>query len=289
MKNLLYNADFELWTYPNTGPDGWTFAGVGSRWISREPSFVKTGNYASKQWCGAASGDYSYIYANVHSQYNIDYLRGRTFKLGGWVWCDTASGAYIALTDNIIQNHIFNTVANTWQWVETQPKTIINSADIFRVRIVVRSRTESDGHTAYFDGLVLLEGCWVPQTPYDFEDVEFRLGPTSATSIVLYPDEGMELGKYLMHNTQRAADGHLYGYEFGTYHKSSIPVQFMPSSDAAIVNSWWESQAKLLLFVTSGPVTAVHSCMIMGETCPMSQISKPYDDRFKGVIPLEGY
>ncbi|HNS91289.1 MAG TPA: hypothetical protein PKJ72_14725, partial [Deltaproteobacteria bacterium] len=151
-------------------------------------------------------------------------------------------------------------------------------------------RTVSGTSTVgYFDNLVLLEGSWVPQTPYDFEDVEFRLGPTSATSIVLYPDEGMELGKYLMHNTQRAADGHLYGYEFGTYHKSSIPVQFMPSSDAAIVNSWWESQAKLLLFVTSGPVTAVHSCMIMGETCPMSQISKPYDDRFKGVIPLEGY
>jgi len=287
MKNLLYNPSFELWTYPNSAPDGWTLIGVGDLFARRETSTVKDGTYSAKLMSGVNSGDYSYLYSRVESAMGLDFWKGRTITLGGWAYCDTTSQGYIAISDGIVQARAFSTAVNTWQWI-TATRTVSNSATIITIQLICRSWSGGI-RTAYFDGLALLEGCWVPQTPYDFEDVEFRLGPTSATSIVLYPGEAMELGKYLMHNTQRAADGHLYGYEFGTYHKSSFPVQYMPASDAAIVNSWWESQAKLLLFVTSGPVTAVHSCMIMGEHNPMNQINKPYDDRFKGTIPLEGY
>ena len=289
MKNLLYNGDFELWTYPNTCPDGWVTGGsVGSYSITRDTAIVKSGNYSLKFQTDAGTATHVSLRQNIHTALGISFWRGRTITIGGWVHASAAGLAKLYVYDGIDQSgqNSPNSAVNTWQWMKTTHTVNASATGLYFYPYFNAIGSEQTG---YYDGLVALEGCWVPQTPYDFEDVEFRLGPTSATSIVLYPDEGMELGKHLMHNTQRAADGHLYGYEFGTYHKSSIPVQFMPSSDAAIVNSWWESQAKLLLFVTSGPVTAVHSCMIMGETCPMNQLNKPYDDRFKGTIPLEGY
>jgi hypothetical protein len=287
MKNLLYNPSFELWTYPNSAPDGWTFVesyGPGST-IHRSGAVVKVNSYSAQIISNAVQGQYGFI-----SQFltPASFYFNRKLAVGCWVWCDQASSSRIQINESSTTASSWHPGDSEWHWLQLNHTATSSFANIKALFVTLCS---ASGYisTGYFDGAVALEGCWVPQTPYDFEDVEFRLGPTSATSIVLYPDEGMELGKHLMHNTQRAADGHLYGYEFGTYHKSSFPVQFMPSSDAAIVNSWWESQAKLLLFVTSGPVTAVHSCMIMGETCPMSQINKPYDDRFKGTIPLEGY
>ena len=288
MKNLLYNPSFELWTYPNSAPDGWTLLKQGDSTVKRNASVVKNGSYSAEVTTDPSTGTYSFLLLVTNGNSTIENYYDKNVTLGGWVWCDVASKACLAIYDGtgttIGTRH---SGASEWEWL-TVTRTITASATQIRWHTVLYP-TSGTANTARYDGLVALEGCWVPQTPYDFEDVEFRLGPTSATSIVLYPGEAMELGKFLMHNTQRAADGHLYGYEFGTYHKSSFPVQYMPASDAAIVNSWWESQAKLLLFVTSGPVTAVHSCMIMGEHNPMNQINKPYDDRFKGTIPLEGY
>lgn len=286
MKNLLYNPSFELWTYPNSAPNGYSFAGAGESYIvQRESSTLYEGGYAAK--ITVVNTSYGYLFKSLAAINSIGWWRGKYLAFGAWVYDDVGSLAYLQINDGIGNTLSRRHSGYGWEWLSAT-RAISTSATtvnpLFMARTVIGS-----SHSVIFDSAVALEGCWVPQTPYDFEDVEYRLGPTSATSIPLYPEEGMELGKYLMHNTQRAADGHLYGYEFGTYHKSSFPVQFMPASDAAIVNSWWESQAKLLLFVTSGPVTAVHSCMIMGENCPMNQVNKPYDDRFKGTIPLEGY
>ena len=286
MKNLLYNPSFELWTYPNSAPDGWDFMAYSGTTanVSRSTS-AYVGNYSAK--ITSPSSGSAYLGKHIVSSVGLGGYVGKSFTVGGWIWSDTGS-ARLEITDNVVL------AASSWhpgdgQWHWMQVTRTLQESSTWAYLVLRVYGTGIQQVIVNFDGAVALEGCWVPQTPFAFEDVEYRLGPTSATSIPLYPDEGMELGKYLMHNTQRAADGHLYGYEFGTYHKSSFPVQFMPASDAAIVNSWWESQAKLLLFVTSGPVTAVHSCMIMGESSPMNQVNKPYDDRFKGTIPLEGY
>lgn len=118
--------------------------------------------------------------------------------------------------------------------------------------------------------------------------IVYQLGPTSATAITLLPGDNFELGQVLMAERNRSTTGYLYQHIQGTYRRISIPVDFVPASDAAIVNSWWESQTKLRFFMTSGD-TSVYSCMIMGAEQPIQQFSKPYDDRYKGTILLEGY
>lgn len=118
--------------------------------------------------------------------------------------------------------------------------------------------------------------------------IVYQLGPTSATAIELFPGDAFENGKVMEVERNRSSTGYLYQHIQGTYRRITVPIDLMPSSDAAIVNSWWLSQTKLRFFQTSG-TTAVYSCMIMGEEQPMNQMNKPYDDRYKGTILLEGY
>lgn len=118
--------------------------------------------------------------------------------------------------------------------------------------------------------------------------IVYQLGPTSSTAITLYPGDDLEIGKVLISVQNRSSIGRLFQHKQGTYNKIKIPIEFIPSSDASIVNSWWASQTKLLFFVTSG-TTAVYSCMIMGDSWPMQSMNKPYENRFKGTVQLEGY
>ena len=66
-------------------------------------------------------------------------------------------------------------------------------------------------------------------------------------------------------------------------------MEFVPSSEAGIINEWWDDGEKLILFITSGSATEVHSVQIANGDKPFSKFSKPYDNLYKGVIELEGY
>ena len=80
-------------------------------------------------------------------------------------------------------------------------------------------------------------------------------------------------------------------YELGINSQTAIPLHFdlMEVGDAAIVNSWWDTNTKLLFFITSNSVTEIHSVMIMNTETPFAQYVNPFDDKMKGQVELEGY
>lgn len=118
----------------------------------------------------------------------------------------------------------------------------------------------------------------------------FELGISSATVARFFPEfESYSQGKKQVRDDHRTKTGKLYQYKYGDYARINVDVNYLPASDAALVNSWFENNSDLLFFVTSGSVTEVFSVHIMNTETPLASYSKPYDNLYKGVIKLEGY
>jgi len=118
----------------------------------------------------------------------------------------------------------------------------------------------------------------------------FELGISSATVALFYPEfESYSQGKKQIRDDHRTKTGKLFQYKYGDYSMINMDVNYLPASDAALVNSWWDTNTDLLLFVTSDSVTEVFSVHIMNTETPLSSYNKPYDNLFKGVVKLEGY
>ena len=118
----------------------------------------------------------------------------------------------------------------------------------------------------------------------------YELGISSDTAVVLRPEYSSKpKNRKQTRSEMRARSGGLYRYIWATYDKVLLNLNFVPASDASIVNSWWEAGSDLLLFITSDSTTEVRSVQILNKEIPFSQFVKPYDNLMKGKLELEGY
>jgi hypothetical protein len=87
----------------------------------------------------------------------------------------------------------------------------------------------------------------------------------------------------------RTKTGKLYKRKMAEWRNFTVPVEFFPSSKAALVNSWFKDNTKLLWVVTSSTVTQVFSVQITNNSRPFDKFDDTNIDQFKGVIELEEY
>ena len=133
---------------------------------------------------------------------------------------------------------------------------------------------------------VKISNVWGDTTPQGLarmDDVIF------GNLVQLYPEYDYKGGEVQLRNFMRTPTGKGYLYKHGDYDKFQFTVNYLSGSAAAIVNSWWDSNAKLLFLITSGDITEVHSVVIMSKDTPFQQFNKPYADKLKGKVLLEGY
>lgn len=113
----------------------------------------------------------------------------------------------------------------------------------------------------------------------------FLLGPTSSTAVTLYPEFDYKDKRTKIEQSHRLQNGDRYVYKTGVYDNFQFKNKFFPSSDAAVVNSWWESNTELLFWIDSD----VSSVMLVNKSKPFDQFQRPYTDLMQGTIKLEGY
>ena len=119
--------------------------------------------------------------------------------------------------------------------------------------------------------------------------IKIELGPTSATAIDLKVNYASIHGKKQLSSQHRTLAGSLYVYTWSTYIKHIFNVNHMSTSNASIVNSWWENNTELLLFITSDSNTEISSVIITNKDKPVNKFEKPYYTFQKGSIKLESY
>lgn len=117
----------------------------------------------------------------------------------------------------------------------------------------------------------------------------FELGINSATAIQLYPEYDYKDNAKLVETRHRTLSGKQYQYKFGSYENFAFSLNYVSEANASIINSWWDSRAELLFFVTSGSTTDVYSVMINNKDNPLDGYNKPYDTYRKGKMILESY
>lgn len=110
----------------------------------------------------------------------------------------------------------------------------------------------------------------------------------SSNSISFEPEWGMSQPDKKVESTHRTKGGKLYRYKWGGYNQFKFGLNYVSSSDAAIVNSWWDSNTELL-FIDEDDATTLSSVYLMNTTKPLTVRPKPYLEYSKGTINLSTY
>jgi len=117
--------------------------------------------------------------------------------------------------------------------------------------------------------------------------MSYLLFPSSGNHVTLEPEWNFDRKDAQVKNEHITRGGKRYVYKWGSYVKFGFGLTFINSSTAALINSWWITNTKLQFMSTSE--TAVYSVMLIASDLPMGSFQKPYTDKFKGTIDLQGY
>jgi len=115
----------------------------------------------------------------------------------------------------------------------------------------------------------------------------YRLFIDSDNGITLCPEWNYKISGEKIQTMHRSKSGFSEMYKFGSYDAIEFEVRYVSSSDASIINSWWNTNTELL-FMKEGE-TSVFSCMLMNNRAPIGAIERPYSDQYKGTIELGEY
>lgn len=155
-QNILKNGNFESWSFGITyAPDGWYKQADTTILADSSSSNKKMGTYgAAITSPNAAQG---YIYQSIS---DLAYFKGRIVTLGGWVKTSTAARVNLYITDGITYViSPYHTGSGSWEFL-TVPFAVSGSATELTVfGIIYVAGTQI---TAYFDGMILVEGSVVP-------------------------------------------------------------------------------------------------------------------------------
>lgn len=105
--------------------------------------------------------------------------------------------------------------------------------------------------------------------------------------VSICPDWNFSKEDEKVQHRHKAVSGIHEVYKYGDFDARKFDLRYVSSSDAAIINSWWHSNAELLF--TNNGYSDVFSCMITNRNIPIGQVIKPYHDQFKGTIELGEY
>lgn len=147
--NLLENSSFESWPAgTSSNPDGWILNAVGGT-IAREGTVIKLDTHSAK--VGNKADHMAEL--NYIVPWKNDY-RDRTFTLGCWVYCDTASRVRIKISDGV-SNDVsdYHSDGSSWEFLAVE-KTLDDSATKLEIDLRIESGTPI---FAYFDGVTLLD------------------------------------------------------------------------------------------------------------------------------------
>jgi len=150
-KNQILNGNLEIWSNgPNSDPDGWSKQGSNPNTASRESTEKKIGAYSAKIVTNALGS--TMLIQQIHPAKGINYWKGRTVTLSAWV--KTNSGNIrIIINDGVGTSSATHSGGNNWELLNVT-RTISGSATIVEARL----SAEQTSATAYFDGVLLVEG-----------------------------------------------------------------------------------------------------------------------------------
>lgn len=114
-----------------------------------------------------------------------------------------------------------------------------------------------------------------------------RLFVDSSNGVSLCPEWNYSLDGEKTQQRHKSSSGMSEVYKYGDFDAFKFDVNYVSSSDASIINSWWISNTELL-FMKIGE-SSVFSCMLMNAVIPIGNVVRPYHNQFRGTIEIGEY
>ena len=113
----------------------------------------------------------------------------------------------------------------------------------------------------------------------------FRIGVDSSSTIDIYPLSSFRNKKKQLSSEHRNKNGTYKKYIWGHYTKFNMSLTYVPSSDTALINEWYNNNTVLILFENSQVSSGL---VLTNKSTPLAKHAPPYDTLFQGELLLEG-
>ncbi len=111
---------------------------------------------------------------------------------------------------------------------------------------------------------------------------------TQVDPLTVYPDWSLltrERAAALQHRTR---EGRLKRFRWSSAFEFQLPLRWLSSSEAGVLNWWWEAQLNLAFTLDTSESESVFICRIVNPSQPVGKRMRPYPDRWAGRLELAG-
>jgi len=104
----------------------------------------------------------------------------------------------------------------------------------------------------------------------------------------IYPNWDYKKKQQRVMSKHRSKTGQMFQYEWSRFSKFEFTLDYLASSKAKQINSWWQSSADLLFMINSFGVMEVNSVTFDNKSEPFEKMQRPYAEYYSGKIKLSG-
>jgi hypothetical protein len=109
----------------------------------------------------------------------------------------------------------------------------------------------------------------------------------AADWIPLRPEWEFDDSRELFRQQHRSQGGKLFTYDWAGWFKYKVPLRYLPSSHADLINWWWSGGFNLVATLDTSDSGSVRIVRITNASQPITKRESPYMDQWAGMLELE--
>lgn len=117
----------------------------------------------------------------------------------------------------------------------------------------------------------------------EMDDVLTRVDP-----LTVFPDWSLLTRERAMALQHRTREGLLQRSRWSSAFEFQLPLRWLSSGEAAVLNWWWENQLNLAFTLDTSDSESVFICRIVNPSQPVGKRMRPYPDQWAGRLELAG-
>lgn len=111
---------------------------------------------------------------------------------------------------------------------------------------------------------------------------------TQIDPITLYPEISFQEKEQVIKTDHTTRGSERHTYVWGRNLAWSVPLRYISDSHANLINWWWENKFELAFTLDTSDAETIHVVRIANNTQPFGKRNKPHQDRWEGLLQLEG-
>lgn len=110
---------------------------------------------------------------------------------------------------------------------------------------------------------------------------------TQIDPITLNPTWDYQEAAQVLAAQNRTLGGNLATYQWAKHFEYSVPLQYIPTSYADLLNWWWENRFNLALTLNTSDTESIRVVRLVNDRQPIGKRMQPYADQWQGLLQLE--